>query len=425
MKEDEEMGKDLKGKELGVGLHQKTTGMYEGRFTNKLGKRVTIINRDLRVLKRDFERRKAEDVVEISLSDDKITMDKWFGKWDEIYKVPYVQPNTRATYHRSFKHHIQPYLGKKKLSEIKKTDCQKVLNKLKDKGLGWAVQVHIKRLMIDIFNKAYEDKLVLDNPARSIRTPNLKPEDERRVLTNLEQELFFECSAGSFYNNLFVVAVSSGLRPGELFALKWDDIDLKNRVIDVNKTLVYQQYLDDEGKVFHEEPPKHNSHRKVPITSDECYKSLVRQKKLKDIISMKENRKEHEFNDRFFVTKFNTPLNSQIMADAIKKVLEEVNLQLDSVEQIEGFSGHTFRHTFATNCINDDISIKAIQKWLGHKSLQMTMDLYVHATDDLTEQELKKVSGLRSSYKPIREAPSNIINIEASKGERALASSGT
>lgn len=104
----------------------------------------------------------------------------------------------------------------------------------------------------------------------------------------------------NFYDNLFVVAVNTGLRLGEICALRWDDIDWDRKEISVERTLLYQKLEEDEQKAFHFDPPKtKTSKRKVPI-------------------------------------------NSQILIDAIKKIVDEINLMRDDLEQMEAFSAHTF-----------------------------------------------------------------------------------
>jgi integrase len=400
------MGKDINGKELGNGIMQiksgKAKGKYSGRYIDIKGNRQEIRDWDLRELKNKLSKLTAEVTLGVSLADTKITMDKWFEIWDEVYKIPHVQPSTRVVYHHIYKQHIQKHIGKKKLSEIGKIQCQKILNELHNK-YAWSVQDTVKRVLVDLFNRALEEQLVKLNPARSCRCPNNKPDDERRVLTNWEQEMFFEITAGTWYYNMFVVAVSTGLRAGEIFALTEDCIDFDKMEIDVRHTLSYSKYLDDEERTFHLEPPKHNSYRKVPITSKECYDALKKQIKQKSLVTLKHKYKNIEipFSDRLFVTKNNTPMNVQNYNDTINKFLLEANSMLDEVEQIQKFSSHTFRHTFGTNCINDGVNFKTLQKWMGHKSVELTMNLYSHVTEDLIEQDLVKVTGLKTKTKLI------------------------
>ena len=137
-------------------------------------------------------------------------------------------------------------------------------------------------------------------------------------MTNEEQAIFFECAAGTFYHNLFVVAVNTGLRPEELFALTWEDIDFDAMTISVTKTLLYQKLEGDEKKEFHLGDPKtKQSTRKVPINKN-CEIASKKQFVQKKNIERK-GIKKTEFSDRLFVTKFNTPLNSVLYSEAIKE----------------------------------------------------------------------------------------------------------
>ena len=156
----------------------------------------------------------------------------------------------------------------------------------------------------------------------------------------------------------------------------------------MNKTLVYQKYLTDERKEFHVEPPKtKQSYRKVPINSV-CRTYLEKQIELKEVVKSKRPKQQNEY---LFVTKFNTPINSQIYSDAIKAVIRQINLTRSFDDEFEIFSGHTFRHTFATRCFESGIEPKVVQSYLGHASLKMTMDLYTHVTQDKSSADIEKI----------------------------------
>lgn len=105
-------------------------------------------------------------------------------------------------------------------------------------------------------------------------------------------------------------------------------------------------------------------------------------------------KKSGEFADLLFVTKFNTPICATVYNDAIVRIIDEINLQRDETELMPRFSAHTFRHTFATRCIEAGVLPKTLQKYLGHATLQMTMDLYVHVTDEFKQTELKKLEAV-------------------------------
>jgi integrase len=248
-------------------------------------------------------------------------------------------------------------------------------------------------ILTDMLERALEDDLLVKNPAKGVKLRTDK-EVKAKALTLSEQETFFEYCKNTFYDNLFNVAVNTGLRPGELFALTLDDIDFKENTINVDKTLVYQQYLTDTGKEFHLEPPKtKQSYRKVPMNSV-CREYLLKQVELKHIVSQKRPKEQNSY---LFVSKFNTPLNSQMYSDAIKSVIKQINLTRSFDNEFEIFSGHALRHTFATRCIENGIQPKVVQAYLGHATLKMTMDLYVHVTDDKAAEDIEKIVNNKDS----------------------------
>lgn len=94
--------------------------------------------------------------------------------------------------------------------------------------------------------------------------------------------------------------------------------------------------------------------------------------------------------DLLFVTKFDTPINSQIYIDAIARIVSHINESRSDLDQFESFSGHCFRHTYATRCFEAGVNPKVVQHQLGHATLKMTMDLYTHLFEDKKEDELDK-----------------------------------
>ena len=173
-------------------------------------------------------------------------------------------------------------------------------------------------------------------------------------------------------------------------ALTESDIDFKKKVIHVTKTLLYQQLEGDDGKAFHIEPPKTpTSRRDVPL-NQYAIEALSRQV-IQHKIVVNNSPKKHilEYSDLLFTTKYGTPINSQIYIDAIDRIVNEINLTRDPLEQMERFSGHCFRHTFATRCFEAGIQPKTVQSYLGHATLQMTMDLYTAVFDKKKQNDIR------------------------------------
>lgn len=394
------MGKDLKGKELGSGISQRKNGSYCGRYVDRYGVRKSIYDKDLRELNRKLKIAVGKNAEGKVVKESSMTLGQWYQTWMYTYKEGLIKANTKMRYMTMFEKHINPTLGNKPLSKITKVQCVQLIKHLKEKGLGWESQNFVRIMLVDMFNRALEDDYILKSPMKGVKLATNKPDSELKVLTFDEQADFFECCAGTWYDNAFTVAVNTGLRPGELFALTWDDIDLEKKEITVDKTLLYGKLDGDEKKTFHIDDPKtKTSARKVPINGI-CEKALKKQYIQKKVISDRYRNKEVNFSDRLFVTKFNTPLNVQIFNEAIERIVKEVNLMKNELEQMERFTGHSFRHTFATRCIEAGVQPKTLQTYLGHATLQMTMDLYVHTTDEHKQEEMKK---LESSLENLRE----------------------
>lgn len=380
------MGKDLKGKELGIGITQRKDGLYQARYKDRFGKNKTIYNSKLGDIRKELAMAIADNQNFASIRDN-ITLDAWFSRWVEVYKKKSVRPNTLREYTHIYNKNISPCLGGRNINSLLKSDIQLLIDCAADNNYKYERQNKIKVILTDMFARAVEDDLMIKNPAKGVK---LRADKEVKAfsLSLEQQEEFFNACKGTFYDNLYNVAVNTGLRPGELFALTKDDIDLEKGYINVNKTLVYQKYLDDAGKTFHIEPPKtKQSYRKVPINS-ECRKYLEEQFELKDIVKSKRPKQQ---NDYLFVTKFNTPLNSVIYSDSIEAIVEQINLTRSFDNEFPKFSGHTFRHTFATRCFEAGVQPKVVQSYLGHASLKMTMDLYTHITDEKASNDIERI----------------------------------
>lgn len=401
------MGKDLKGKELGEFLSQRTNGSYMARFTDRFGKRRCFYSYNLKEAKAWLHEAQYENKNKLNISDDPITLNEWFEKWLSVHKYKTICLNTKRHYIHVFKKHISPVMGTKKLGDINQIMIKELINNLDKKGYQAETQSKVKILLVDMFDKAMIDEFARKNPARGIKiNKNECDENHVRVLTKEEQQEFFDCCKGTFYDNLYVVAVNTGLRPGELCALKWEDIDLESNEIIVTKTLLYQKLEGDEQKTFHFDPPKtKQSKRRVPLNKTALI-ALKKQKIQADVVKVKSPKFKNvpdEFKDLLFTTKYGTPINSVVYNEAIKRIIDEINLVKDPLEEFESFSAHCFRHTFATRCFESGVQPKTVQAYLGHASLKMTMDLYTHVLDDTKKEEMNKFEKLMDKLGNISE----------------------
>ena len=197
-------------------------------------------------------------------------------------------------------------------------------------------------------------------------------------MTKKEMEFFLSQAEGTFYYNLYVVALETGLRIGELMGLQWSDIDFNKKVMRVRRSLCY---FSKEGKYVFEwhDTKTHNSKRSIPLTS-KALSVLKQQKIVRQTIFLKHaNDAIDEYRDLVFVTRNNRPTQQFIVQECIDVTIRRIQKEYPEFER---FSPHCFRHTFATRAIENGMQPKTLQKLLGHGSLQMTMDLYCHVTED-------------------------------------------
>lgn len=385
------MGKDLLGKELGKGFTQRRDGTYQARFADRFGKRKCLYNSSLPTLRKEYKEAVKREADRPAIRKE-YTVDEWYEQWMCVYKYE-VRDSTRLHYSIIYRKHISPALGRYPLVSVTTLTVKRLLNDMKTAGYSFEMRNKARIVLLDMFDKAIVDDFAVKNPVRGIK---LKRDEyyERRVLSCDEQVDFFDACKGTFYEELFTVAVLTGLRPGELFALRWQDVDLVGHKINVTRTLLYQKLEGDSGKTFHIHPPKTESSNRVVLFSDErCVLALKSQFSKKSNIALRGTSSPLPgLEDLLFVTKYNTPLNSVLYSAAIQRIVDLINENRCNLENFETFSGHCFRHTYATRCFEAGVAPKVVQKQLGHASLKMTMDLYTHLFEDKRISELEKLN---------------------------------
>ena len=374
------MGKSLNGKELGNGISQRKDGLYQARFINRFGKRQTIYAKTLNEVRHKLRTEQYNDEKAINVVDKNMTLDEWFDIWLSTCKKN-CRSSTKGSYITHYKR-IQEELGWRKLTSLNLIVMQEAFNKLKTDN----ARKNSKKILVDMLNRAVDTDLLVKNVAKQINTVIAKEEKkERRVLTIRETELFLEQAKGTFYENLFILALETGLRVGKLSALQWEDIDFKKKVIHVRHTLCY---FSKNGKYVFEmhDTKTNNGKRTIPLTA-KAINGLKCQKLQKQEIILKGKTAKEEFQNLVFVTKNNQPTQQFLINQCMQLVIQNIN---KAGIDFSPFTLHTLRHTFATRAIEYGMNPKILQKLLGHGTLQMTMGLYCHVTEDTLFLETEK-----------------------------------
>lgn len=370
-----DMGKSLKGKELGKGIRQREDGIYQARFTNRFGKRQVIYDKSYNGIQKKMREAQYADERETNVVDTNMTLDEWYEKWLDTCKKN-CRNNTKETYARHYKR-VKEALGWRKLNKLNLVVMQDAINDLRTDN----ERKNSKKILVDMLEKAVASDLVVKNVAKQIVTDITKEEKkERRVLSKEETEIFLAEAKNTFYYNLFVVALETGMRVGELAGLQWEDIDFHNKIVHVRHSMTY--FSNSENKyVFELHPTKTNKGlRDIPLTI-KAAEALRQQYFIKQNLFNSGKEPLEGYENLVFVTKNNRPTTQFLIAECINGTLKRIHKSNPDLA-FEKFTPHSLRHTFATRCLEAEVPLKTVSALLGHTQLQLTTDLYMHVTKE-------------------------------------------
>lgn len=386
------MGKDLKGKELGLGLCQRKDGRYSAKFTKKNG------NRSEKTFSKVTEAREwlsEQKYLDSTIGTGDMLVDDWYKFWITNYKEGIVADNTTKNYKNRYNANIKKEIGNMKLCDVKQLHCQRIMNDMFENGRYSYGTMELTQITLHaIFKGAIENGYLYKNPAEGLKLKRRDEEEERRVLTRDEQRTFKEYAKNSLYSNAYCLVLETGLRAGEVGGLKWEDIDFENKVLYVKRTILQDA---KKGGFYYGTPKTKQSKRKIPLTN-EAISILKDQKVLQNKLKLKSKEWNTEWNGLVFTTVNGNPVGSSTFRMMMIRIVNNINLDRKCnsedgmYEEFAHAYMHALRHTFATRCIENGIQPKTLQKILGHSSLSVTMDLYVHVTDDHIFEEIEKMN---------------------------------
>lgn len=375
------------GKKLPEGISQRPDGRYMGRFRYG-GERYTVYDTDLKKVKSKLVNLKYEVEHGLFAKQDNITVSGWFDVWIKEYKEPTVKQGTVGVYKDNFNSYVKNSLGKKKLKDVRPEHIQKIYNELNKKGYSRNTIELVSVVLSGMYKQALKNKIIRENPVPLATLPREKELKEPRVMTIEEQRIFTEYSKESYLYDLFILALATGMRSGELRGLQWKDIDFKNKVVNVNSTLVYvnNDYILDT-------PKTPTSRRDIPLIDNALAilkKQKVKQSENRLFLGDKWKSKEG-LENLVFTTMTGYPINRDMLKQELNRVVKEIQKEHKDFKHI---TPHTFRHTFATRCIENGMPPQVLKTILGHSKLSMTMDLYSHVLPNTKATEIQKIANL-------------------------------
>lgn len=376
-------------------VRQRPNGLWEARYTagyDLNGKQVqrSIYAPDERTAKRKLRVALAEvETGQVAYGTG--TLGEWLDTWMKDYKFRALEPITYTQYTRIIDTIIKPAIGQKKLASIKTPDIQKFINSLQRDGIrqdnstgGYSTSYiqKIRNMLHDAFDQAATNGMIIRNPVNGVEMPK-QTKPQIRVLSHDEQERFIAALDGFELRPMFMLALCTGMRRGELLGLTWDCVDFRNKTITVRQSAT--RYKDPvTGQAIHtiKEPKTWTSYRKIPMV-DNIIPILKNHMQSQRVHMM-----DPKWNPNDLV--FCSSKGTIIEANTVNRYLNQIIKRAE----LEKFSMHALRHTFATRMMEAGVPAKVVQEMLGHKDVALTLNTYTHVTLDTAHREIAKINDL-------------------------------
>lgn len=354
-------------------IRKRKDGRWEGRYTAgydpKTGKRLikNVLGKTQAEVKEKLKRALEEtNGLDVSRAADEYTVASWLRTWYELYAKPNVRTATANRYKLIIEQYTVPRIGNIKLKKLTTQHLQKLYKELlesgrihvgkgQDNGLS-TTTVHSVHLMLHCaLERAVKERLISRNPCEDCIVPKPRKLD-MKILTPEHMKAYLEAADRRGLLPMFYLELVSGLRKGELVALRWDDVDIRQRTISVSK----QYVRNPDGSLELTRPKTENSVRLVSIPQTAV-----------DLLIQ-----EHDKHpDSPYL--FPSPLTGEMyhpdsVVNLHKKILQDAGL--------EHLRFHDLRHTFATTALQNGVDVKTVSAMLGHFDAGFTLRTYTHAT---------------------------------------------
>ena len=387
-------------------IRKRADGRFEARITvgydpgtgKQIQKSIYASN------EKDIKRKLREAVrnLDRGVIPSNITLKQWLSSWIKEYKINDLNLSTYKSYTTAIDNHINPKLGAIKVSALTTNRLQQFINALqvdgvrldeKEGGLSTAYISKIRNILHSSLEQARQNKLISDNPVNYVVLPKQHKKKIKALSVN-QQKKFLEATDGHSMKTLFVLALSTGLRRGELLGLTWDCIDFDNKILKVIYS-AQRVYDPETNKSFLRlgTTKTDASVRKVPITPS--------------VIPLLYTHKEQQETMR--TSSDWNPLHL-VFCNAHGGITESttINRMLNSIlrkAELPKIGIHALRHTFATRMLENDVPAKVVQELLGHTDIALTLNTYTHILPEMAQKEISKIDNLFKDVSPQKKVP--------------------
>jgi integrase len=334
---------------------------------------------------------KVEKIRGLPVTHSKIKVSEWFDKWLQAYIEPLKKPATYEQYSTLYKTHINPIIGKRIMRNIESYDIQNVIAKANSKGLSTNTMRLIKIIMNLAFGRAKKDGIISASPVVDIEIPK-KQAKIKKTLSVDELSKLFKAMENSRWIWSAKFMLVTGMRRGELLALKWSDIDWANSKIIIEKS---------------------NSQTGPGETKDAAVHYVPLSGKAIDYLEKQKQMLENEFNpilyreelkkkELIFPNKNGVMLQPHSYYTMMSRFAKKAGIKA---------SPHCLRHTFVY-FMRHKLSLKELQLILGHSESTTTLDIYGNMLDETLR---KNADDIDKAFEHMDEEIKKLKNNKAGK----------
>ncbi|MGM0218055.1 tyrosine-type recombinase/integrase [Enterococcus sp. AZ126] len=361
----------------GENIYKRKDGRWEGRYPKARKKDGSIYygyiyGKSYQVIRKQLIEKKAAYASYHTSVHQQFQGDfnAWATIWLNQLMKEEIKESTYASYKNKFSQHILPVIGHLLLNQVTKESLDELVQKMKGTLSPSSIQV-IFRLVKSCLKSAKEHGYLYTNPAELISLPKIQKK-ELSALTRKQQAQLIKVVQQSMNYLPILLALETGMRIGEISALKWSDIDFEQELIHVRRT--QQRILDYTGgrhktKIIETSPKTMRASRVIPMSS---------------LLKIQLNKARRQSSSPYVVGKHGKALEPRTITYRFTQLRKTIGLPN------VGF--HVLRHTFATRCLEVGVSIHTISALLGHTSIKMTLDTYTHSCIDDQRLAMKKLA---------------------------------
>lgn len=350
---------------------------------DEAGKR-RYYNKTITGTKRDAQRHLTSVLGDLDkgtfIEPSKETLNRYLDRWLETSAVPRLRARTARDYREVLARYVREPLGQKPLASITPLDIQSVYSGMLESGLSPRTVRQTHAVLRSALKQAVKWQLLPKNPAEYVDLPRQK-RTETRAMSREETKRFLDAAKGSRWYALFLLAVTTGMRPGEYLALQWKDVNLDEGTIYVTKTISRRK-----EKWHFDETKTAKSRRKIKIAPSVA-QALRAQKSRQAAERLKAGIGYQNF-DLVFASLNGQPVDcDRLRGRYFKPLLEKAGLPAS-------IRLYDLRHTCATLLLAAGEHPKIVSEMLGHASIQLTLDTYSHVLPDMQQSAVDKMEGM-------------------------------